>query len=138
MFELCDEYGIYVVSEANLESHGMGFHNHSLSNRPEWLQQHLYRVNAMYQRAKNYACVVMMSIGNEAGNGQNMKAAYELIKGFENGTDHRAVVYGGFGIRTNTDIFMPMYPTLRQLVSYQKQNLDMPIIPCEYSHSMGN
>ena len=138
MFELCDEHGIYVVSEANIESHGMGLSKNFISRSPDWLHQHIYRVNGMYQRAKNYACVVMMSIGNEAGFGQNLNAAYKLIKGFEDKTDHRAVVYGITSTKNFTDIFMPMYPTINDLISYKRYILDMPIIPCEYEHSMGN
>ena len=138
MFELCDQYGIYVVSEANVESHGMGFGDDSLSNKPEWLADQLDRTLGMYHRIKNHACVVMWSLGNEAGNGQNMKVAYNTLKSFEAETDHRAVVYGGTEIKENTDIYMPMYPTLEQLIGYEKENLGMPVIPCEYSHAMGN
>ncbi|MEL6923140.1 MAG: glycoside hydrolase family 2 TIM barrel-domain containing protein, partial [Bacteroidota bacterium] len=142
-YELCDEYGLYVVDEANIETHGMGS---ELSHKtfdpaphpaylPEWEAAHLERVERMFARTKNHPCVIIWSLGNEAGNGQNFKAAYRWLKAQD---DSRPVQYEQAGESENTDIVCPMYPTPQQVQDYAQRAPGRPYIMCEYAHAMGN
>ncbi len=141
-YELCDEYGLYVVDEANIETHGMGS-NYSTPydesvhpcNLPEWKTAHLDRVRRMFERAKNHPSIIIWSLGNEAGNGPNFKAAYQWIKSKD---DSRPVQFEQAGEEENTDIVCPMYPTLEQVEEYATKNSKRPYIMCEYAHAMGN
>lgn len=141
-YELCDEYGLYVVDEANIETHGMGATLQAEFDeaphpayRPEWKEAHLERVERMFERTKNHACIITWSLGNEAGNGENFKAAYQWLK---NKDLSRPVQYEQAGEEANTDIVCPMYPTLDYLKSYAESKPDRPFIMCEYAHAMGN
>ena len=130
-YELCDEYGFYVCSEANVENHGWrGFAN-DRSCWPIVLDRELN----MYERTKNFACVVIFSLGNEGGNGENFIRAYDVLRAKEK---MRPVVYGGAGMGDNTDIIWPMYPSEQTLLRMDSRELTKPYISCEYSHSMGN
>ena len=141
-YELCDEYGLYMVDEANIEAHGMGScfstpydkeaHTSAL---PNWEAAHLDRVKRMFERTKNHACIITWSLGNEAGNGQNMQAAYEWVKQRD---DSRPVQYEQAGEEKNTDIVCPMYPKIETIIEYAEQTNDRPLIMCEYAHAMGN
>ncbi|MEW7290357.1 glycoside hydrolase family 2 TIM barrel-domain containing protein [Aquimarina sp. 2304DJ70-9] len=141
-YELCDEYGLYVVDEANIETHGMGS-NYSTPydesvhpcNLPEWKAAHLDRVQRMFERTKNHPSIIIWSLGNEAGNGPNFKTAYEWVKSKD---DSRPVQFEQAGEEENTDIVCPMYPTIEQVQTYASQKNERPYIMCEYAHAMGN
>ncbi len=141
-YELCDEYGLYVVDEANIETHGMGS-NYSTPydesvhpcNLPEWKAAHLDRVQRMFERTKNHPSIIIWSLGNEAGNGPNFKAAYQWIKSKDYS---RPVQFEQAGEEENTDIVCPMYPTIEQIEMYAIKNPKKPYIMCEYAHAMGN
>jgi beta-galactosidase len=136
-YELCDEYGIYVVDEANIESHGMGYAMHrTLANNPAWLKAHLSRIERMVQRDKNHPSIVIWSLGNEAGNGYNFYEAYILAKKQD---DTRPTQYERAIHEWNTDLFVPMYDTPKQIEAYAKNDeFTKPLVLCEYAHAMGN
>lgn len=130
-YELCDEYGFYVCSEANVESHGYrGFANDSTCF-PLQIERELN----MYERTKNHACVVFFSLGNECSNGINFYNSYDVLRAKEK---MRPIVYGGAGTDKDTDIQWPMYPTEFSLRMTDSRPLTKPYIACEYAHSMGN
>ncbi len=135
-YELCDRYGIYLVDEANIESHGMGYSaDKTLANKPEWLNAHMDRTVRMVERDKNHPSVIIWSLGNEAGNGSNFEATYKWIKQRD---ITRPVQYERAGQAFNTDIVCPMYMTATRMEAYALQYSDRPLIQCEYAHSMGN
>jgi beta-galactosidase len=135
-YELCDQYGIYVIDEANIESHGMGYNpDKTLGNNPSFKEMHLNRTERMYLRDKNHACIVLWSLGNEAGNGINFYATYTWLKAMD---DTRPVLYERAEKEFNTDIFCPMYPHPDELISYAESKPDKPMIMIEYEHAMGN
>ena len=135
-YDLCDEYGLYVIDEANIESHGMGYDpDKTLGNNPDWRKAHLDRTIRMVERDKNHPCVVVWSLGNEAGNGCNFVDTYNWIKN----RDHtRPVQYERAEMAANTDIFCPMYWGIEDLNYYGFTKQYRPLIMCEYAHSMGN
>lgn len=140
-YELCDEFGLYVYDEANIESHGMYYNlskGKSLGNNPEWLKPHLHRVNNMYERNKNHASVTILSLGNEAGNGYNFYQAYLLLKHKDKQLMNRPVCYERALWEWNTDMYVPQYPGAEWLAKIGATGSDRPIVPSEYSHSMGN
>lgn len=140
-YELCDEYGLYVYDEANIESHGMYYNlskGGTLGNNPEWLKPHLDRTINMYERNKNYPCVTIWSLGNEAGNGYNFYQTYLWIKDKEKRGMNRPVCYERALWEWNTDMYVPQYPSAAWLESIGKKGSDRPIVPSEYSHAMGN
>lgn len=137
-YELCDEYGIYVIDEANIESHGMGYDlrvGGTLGNNPLFMRAHIDRTMNMYERDKNHPCIITWSLGNEAGNGLNFYVTYNTLKAL----DSRPIQYERAQLEWNTDIYCPMYATPAYLEKYA-QNPDMtrPLILCEYAHAMGN
>jgi beta-galactosidase len=135
-YELCDEYGIYVVDEANIESHGMYYNlDHTLGNNPLWEKAHLERISRMVIRDKNFPCVVFWSLGNEAGNGWNFMQGYNWIRGYDSS---RPIQYERAGDEWNTDLIVPQYPDPEWMVQYSKSNPDRPLIMSEYAHIMGN
>lgn len=134
-YELCDQYGLYVIDEANIESHGMGYGERSLAKDTTWGAAHLARMQAMVERDKNHPCVVLWSLGNEAGDGPNFK----LLADWTRQRDvSRPVHYERAGTGPNTDIYCPMYPNVNYLKRYASQKREKPLIMCEYAHSMGN
>lgn len=140
-YELCDELGLYVYDEANIESHGMYYDlrkGGTLGNNPEWLKPHLDRVNNMYERNKNHASVTIFSLGNEAGNGYNFYQAYLLIKEKDKQLMDRPVCYERALWEWNTDMYVPQYPSAEWLGRIGAAGSDRPVVPSEYSHSMGN
>lgn len=140
-YELCDEYGLYVYDEANIESHGMYYNlkrGGTLGNNPEWLIPHIDRINNMYERNKNIPSVTVFSLGNEAGNGYNFYQAYLEIKNKDKHLMNRPVCYERALWEWNTDMYVPQYPGAKWLGDMGKQGSDRPIVPSEYSHSMGN
>ena len=140
-YELCDEYGLYVYDEANIESHGMYYNlrkGGTLGNNPEWLKPHLYRTANMYERNKNYPCVTIWSLGNEAGNGYNFYQTYLYIKDKEKNGMNRPVNYERALWEWNTDMYVPQYPDADWLEEIGKAGSDRPVVPSEYAHAMGN
>jgi len=135
-YELCDEYGLYVVDEANIESHGMGYDpDKTLGNNPVWLNAHIDRTRRMLERDKNHPSVIIWSLGNEAGNGTNFQATYKWIKTRDLS---RPVQYERAELNWNTDIFCPMYMRVDGILEYASKKQDRPLIQCEYAHAMGN
>jgi len=134
-YDLCDRYGLYVIDEANIESHGMGYGAASLAKDPKWEQAHVDRIRRMVERDKNHPSIVIWSMGNEAGDGVNFKAAYDFIKQRD---PSRPVHYERAGTGPNTDIVCWMYPSIQRIISYAKSNPSRPLILCEYAHAMGN
>jgi len=135
-YELCDEYGLYVIDEANIESHGMGYNPEiTLANKPEWKEVHLDRIRRMVERDKNHPCVIIWSMGNEAGDGTNFQVASDWI---HHRDPSRPVHYERAGLRLHTDIYCPMYARIPHLEEYALSNPDRPLILCEYAHAMGN
>ena len=133
--ELCDEYGLYVVDEANIESHGLGYNlDVTLANKPEWRAAHLQRIQRMYQRDKNHPSVVTWSLGNEAGNGANFYEAYEWLKR----EDTRPVQYERAEWDYNTDMIVPQYPDPAWLNRYAASKPARLLVMSEYAHIMGN
>ncbi len=134
-YDLCDRYGIYLIDEANIESHGMGYGRESLANFPEWREAHLNRTIRMVERDKNHPSVIIWSLGNEAGDGPNFVATSAWIHQRD---PSRPVHYERAERRSHTDIVCPMYPNPRELANYAAKPETRPYIMCEYSHAMGN
>ena len=134
-YELADEYGLWIVDEANIESHGMGYGARTLGNDLRFRDAHLDRTRRMVERDKNHPSIIIWSLGNEAGNGANFYATYGWIKSRD---DTRPVQYHVAGLDWNTDLFVPMYPSLEFIAEYAETHDDRPLIMCEYAHAMGN
>ncbi|MBU0558815.1 MAG: DUF4981 domain-containing protein [Bacteroidetes bacterium] len=135
-YELCDEYGLYVINEANVESHGIGYAwENTLANKPEWLWAHLERNQRMVERDKNHPSVIIWSFGNEAGDGTNFQAIYDWMKMRD---PSRPLHYEQAEQKSHTDIICPMYSRIDYLLEYAKEKHDRPMILCEYEHAMGN
>lgn len=138
-YELCDSLGFYVYSEANIESHGMYYNlTRTLGNRPDWYDNHIYRILNMYYRTRNYACVTILSLGNEAGNGYNFYRAYEVLKALEKDGMNRPVCYERAEYEWNTDMIVPQYPSAAWFKWMGENRPGRPVCPSEYCHSMGN
>lgn len=134
-YKLCNKYGLYLIDEANIESHGMGYGEESLAKNPTWGKAHLYRTKNMFERDKNQPSVIIWSLGNEAGNGVNFMADYKYLKQMDS---TRPVQYEQAHGGENTDINCPMYATIDHMIDYAKSNPEKPMIQCEYAHAMGN
>ena len=155
-YKMCDEYGFYVYDEANIESHGMyytrylddmrkGSDGHldgnkkgTLGHNPDWLENHLYRIRNMFERNKNYPCIAIWSLGNEAGNGYNFYNAYVMLKELDRNLMNRPVCYERALWDWNTDMFVPQYPSAAWLEEIGAKGADRPIVMSEYAHAMGN
>lgn len=137
-YELCDKYGMYVIDEANIESHGMGYDlrvGGTLANNPLFMNAHIDRTMNMYERDKNHPCIITWSLGNEAGNGLNFYVTYNTLKML----DSRPIQYERAQLEWNTDIFCPMYTRPANIEQYaQNPEMTRPLILCEYAHAMGN
>lgn len=135
-YELCDKYGIYMVAEANIESHGMGYGENTLAKNKKYAKAHMERNMRNVQRNFNHPSIIFWSLGNEAGYGPNFEAAYDWIKAED---PSRAVQYEQAGKTGKTDIFCPMYYRYKGCEEYSKDaNSEKPLIQCEYAHAMGN
>ena len=133
--ELCDEYGLYVIDEANIESHGRGYElEYTFANDKKWRNAHFERIKRMYERDKNYPSVITWSLGNEAGNGVNMYEAYDWLKK----EDTRPVQYERSEQDYNTDVLCPQYPTPDWVAAWGSSKDPRPLIMSEYAHIMGN
>lgn len=135
-YELCDQYGLYVVAEANIESHGMGYGKNTLAKREDYKKAHLERNQRNVQRCFNHPSVIIWSLGNEAGYGPNFEVAYDWVKAED---PNRAVQYERAGTKGKTDIYCPMYADYQWCENYSKDDkYQKPLIQCEYAHAMGN
>lgn len=140
-YHLCDIYGLYVIDEANVESHGMGYGKESLAHDPEFKDAHLQRNMRMVQRDFNHPSVVIWSMGNEAGHGENFIACYDWIKNYDSSRPvhyERAIDYADPSNTKHSDIYCPMYFHPKSCEKYLTLGFDFPLIQCEYAHSMGN
>lgn len=141
LVELCDELGFYVVAEANIESHGMGFGPESLAKNPAWFEAHLDRVKNLVERDKNHPCIILWSMGNEAGDGENFVKMSQWIKQRD---PSRPVHYEQGNRAAHVDLYSPMYDTIGACEKYCRNQEKLPIdkqrplIQCEYNHAMGN
>lgn len=149
-YDLCDRYGIYLVAEANIESHGMGYDEKTLAKDPAYAKAHLERNERNVKRNINHPSVIVWSLGNEAGDGANFDACYDWVKAYD---PTRPVQYERSEGGRNTDIVCPMYWTYDQCNTYLEdhvykgwksgdtsfgERLTKPLIQCEYAHAMGN
>jgi beta-galactosidase len=143
-YELCDQYGLYILDEANIESHGLYYGENSLAKKPLWEKAHVERMTRMVERDKNHPSVIIWSMGNEAGNGVNFYAGYKAIKELDRSMRpvqyERTEVGSRFALdfEWNTDIIVPQYPDPATFEWFGKKLLDRPFIPSEYAHAMGN
>lgn len=134
-YDLCDEYGIYITAEANLESHGMGYEEKSLAKFPEYIVPHIERNEGNVKPLINHPSVIVWSLGNECGYGINFEKAYDWVKACDT---TRPAQYERGGYDSKTDIYCPMYIGYGESESYCKSNGTKPYIQCEYAHAMGN
>jgi beta-galactosidase len=135
-YELADIYGLYIVDEANIESHGYGYEPETtLGNQPAWKEAHLARTRRMVERDKNHPSIIIWSLGNEAGNGVNFYETYDWVK---NRDPSRPVQYERALLDDNTDIYVPMYSPIERIEAYARTDPTRPLILCEYAHAMGN
>ena len=134
-YELCDIYGIYMVAEANIESHGMGYGDKTLAKEPTYEKAHLERNESNIKIYKNHPSIIFWSVGNEAGYGPNFEKAYDLVKAYD---PSRPCQYEQAGQNGKTDIFCPMYYDYGGCEWYAKGDNPRPLIQCEYAHAMGN
>lgn len=138
-YELCDKYGLYVIDEADNEAHGLGYGEGAIAKNPLYNKEITNRVERMMRRDRNHPSIIVWSLGNEAGNGQNFFDAYDFAKAFD---PTRPVQYergqGGDNRDRNSDIFSPMYIRYANAEKYIRNDQDRPFIMCEYAHAMGN
>ena len=134
-YNLCDYYGLYVIDEANAESHAQGYGEKSLAKRADFKEATVARVRNMYERDKNHPCIIVWSLGNESGNGVCYEAAYDWLKAKDS---TRPVQYERALYDRNTDIVAIMYPSADYLARYAREPQSRPFIMCEYAHAMGN
>ena len=134
-YELCDIYGIYMVAEANIESHGMGYGDKTLAKEPTYEKAHLERNESNIKIYKNHPSIIFWSVGNEAGYGPNFEKAYDLVKAYD---PSRPCQYEQAGQNGKTDIFCPMYYDYGGCDKYSQGDNPRPLIQCEYAHVMGN
>ncbi len=140
-YELCDEIGFYVIDEANIESHGMGWVDNPLAEDPKWFPAHLDRVKNVVERDKNHACIVIWSLGNEAGRGENFARCSQWIRERD---PSRPIHYDRASREDYTDLFSVMYYTIDKLSKFADEQEKLPLdeqrpaVLCEYSHAMGN
>lgn len=136
-YSLCDRYGLYVVAEANVESHGMGVKEKSLSYYPSYENAHKIRVQRMIQRDFNHPSIIAWSLGNESGQGPNIRKSYDLAKKMDTSRfvqyQYEQGLCEGF-----SDVFCPMYLSYGKCEQYVTSDPDRPLIQCEYAHAMGN
>ena len=143
-YELCDIYGIYVVDEANIESHGMYYGKYSLAKKANWTKAHVDRMTRMVARDKNHPSVIIWSMGNEAGNGVVFYDGYKAIKALDKSKRpvqyERTYTKGNslYQMDKNTDIIVPQYPSPKTFETIGQKKTDRPFIPSEYAHAMGN
>ena len=134
-YDLCDQYGIYLTAESNLESHGMGYGEKTLAKNPAFEQMHIERQEGNMISFKNHPSIIVWSLGNEAGYGPNFEKAYDWVKAYDK---TRPVQYEQARHDGKTDIFCPMYFGYEDCEKYAQTDNPRPLIQCEYAHAMGN
>lgn len=135
-YDLCDEYGFYVVAEANIESHGLMYDDkRTLAKNTAYTKAHIERNRRNVYRDYNHPSIIFWSLGNEAGMGVNFEKCYEWVK---NADKTRPVQYQQARISPFTDVYCPMYQDYEACEKYLKEHKDKPLIQCEYAHAMGN
>ncbi|GAA6205633.1 glycoside hydrolase family 2 TIM barrel-domain containing protein [Thalassotalea sp. SU-HH00458] len=135
-YDLTDKYGLYVIDEANIESHPLATNPATqIGNEESWIPAHIERTRRMYERDKNHPSIIIWSLGNEAGEGKVFEATYQWLKENDNS---RPVQYEPAGTEHYTDIFAPMYPSIERLIEYAESDPYRPGIMIEYAHAMGN
>jgi beta-galactosidase len=132
-YDLCDEMGMLVIDEANVESHGMGYGKASLAHDPSWTQAHIDRVVSMVARDKNHPSILMWSLGNEAGPGENFRACRKALRALDTS---RPIHYERDS--SVADVDSVMYPSVPWLDRAGKSSKQKPFFVCEYAHAMGN
>lgn len=140
-YELTSQYGLYVVDEANIESHGYGYdHDKTLGNKPHWMAHHLDRTQRMLERSKNFPSVVIWSLGNEAGDGVNLGAGFKWIKSRDLSRPVQYETEGDINEvgERHSDFHSSMYWRYWDLEQYAQSDNDRPFVLIEYAHSMGN
>ncbi|NWK53993.1 DUF4981 domain-containing protein [Verrucomicrobiaceae bacterium N1E253] len=141
-YELCDEYGMYVICEANIETHAMGYGKSSLAKKPDWYEAHLDRITNMVGAYKNFSSIIMWSMGNESGDGVNFVKASQWLR--EKSPVKYPVHYDRAGQAKHIDLISTMYANHQRLEAFcrkeEKKPLaeQRPFMVCEYSHAMGN
>ena len=135
LYRLCDYYGLYVIDEANAESHAQGYGEMSLAKREDFKEATVARTRNMYERDKNHPCIISWSLGNESGNGVCYEASYDWLKAKDT---TRPIQYERALYDRNTDIVTIMYPSVHYLSKYAQKQQERPYIMCEYAHAMGN
>ena len=134
--DLCDQYGLYVIDEANIESHPLAIDKETqIGNEMSWLPAHLMRTKRMYYRDRNHPSIYSWSLGNEAGEGEIFRTTYQWLKDQDN---NRIVQYEPAGKEDYTDVYCPMYPKPKYLINHGKSDSNKPSIMIEYCHAMGN
>jgi len=134
-YDLCDEYGLYVTAEANVETHGMGYGEKSLAKFPEFELPHIERNEANVRTLRNHPCIIVWSLGNEGGYGVNFEKAYDWVKKADT---TRPVQYERAELEGKSDIYCPMYCWYPDCERFCKSSDPRPLIQCEYAHAMGN
>ncbi len=136
-YQLCDEYGLYVIDEANIESHGMTEHPtiNTLANWEGWETPFHERMSRMVERDKNFTSIIIWSLGNESGYGTHFDSIYKWTKNYD---PTRPVQYEDVGTNGKSDIYCPMYARIWKLREWTNQRREKPLILCEYAHAMGN
>ncbi len=135
-YDLCDKYGLYILDEANIESHGMGYKpDETLANKHGWQKAHLDRIKRMVERDKNHPCVIVWSMGNEAGFGTSF---IEASKWIHKRDSTRPVMYERAEKHSCVDVVTPMYDKIEEMIEYAESNPSRPYFQCEYVHAMGN
>jgi len=135
-YDLCDQYGFYVVAEANIESHGLMYDNErTLAKNPSYEKAHIERNQRSLYRDYNYPSIIFWSLGNEAGMGPNFEKCYEWVKRAD---PTRPVQYQQARISPFSDVYCPMYQDYDACIKYLREHTDKPLIQCEYAHAMGN
>lgn len=134
--DLCDQYGLYVIDEANIESHPLAISKETqIGNELSWLPAHMMRTKRMFYRDRNHPSIYSWSLGNEAGEGDVFRATYKWLKEHDN---NRIVQYEPAGKEDYTDLYCPMYPKSTYLINHANSKSDKPSIMIEYCHAMGN
>ena len=134
--DLCDRYGLYVIDEANIESHPLAIDKDTqIGNEMSWLPAHMMRTKRMYYRDRNHPSIYSWSLGNEAGDGEIFRTTYQWLKDQD---ANRIVQYEPAGKEDYTDVYCPMYPKPEYLITHGKSDSDKPSIMIEYCHAMGN
>ena len=133
LYELCDRYGMYVMDEANQESHGYGYANKDMGEDPAWKEAHVDRATSLVERDKNHPCVILWSLGNEGGVGPNIQAMYDKVKSF----DSSFLPFYDCHPRYSS-LYDEGYPTPKMMKDNAAKVKDKPYIAREYAHAMGN